>query len=173
MATLYDMHPLEVLLNKAIEESGGLLPPYDQFHCYHQFLHRLENGLVYVACEIVGDKQERIVGALMMDLHKFDWNPQAKLLVTVHLYIVPEYRGKTMPDGKTYLFEALLGFGQQLADVAQIPFMVESFFQLGPEARAVARDKAFEKAGFQYLGGKHNYQPKAPRQAEQSPAAAA
>jgi hypothetical protein len=170
MANIYDQHPLEVLLSKGIEESNGLLPKYDQFHCYHQFLTRVERGLIYVACEVMDDKRERIVGGMMLDVHGFDWNPAAKLLVTVHLYIVPEFRGKTMPDGKTFLAEALLGFGQMLADAGQIPFMVETFFDLCSEKRATARDKLMEKAGFQYLGGKFYYAPKE-QAAEQSAAA--
>lgn len=164
MARLYDLYSLEVLLDKAIGESGGIMPAYDAAHCYHQAINRIESGLVYVACEIDEAKKiEKVVGCLMMDIRSVDWNPQAKLLETIHLYILPEYRARTLADGKQLVFDGLIGFGRGIADVAasqsEAPalFIVDQLFQVGPEAKADLKDKLFERAGFAYLGGKHLY----------------
>jgi hypothetical protein len=164
MANPYDLFSLELLLDKGIEESKGVLPNYDQLQFMHDALDRIASGFVYVACELdEAKKQEKVIGCLALEIRGFGWNANAKLLESVHFYVLPEYRGRTLPDGKTFVYEGLVAQAQGLADVAAtqaeapIKLVIENMHQVGPEARNGAKDELFKRAGLDYLGGKHLY----------------
>lgn len=156
-AERFDLIALELLLSKGIEESKGLLPPYDWGHVYHAAVNQLQAGLIFVASEA-----EKIIGCLSLDAQKWTWNPAFTVLRSVHFYVLPEERAKTLPDGKTLVFQGLLQAGQWLADQASseeyaCPLIVEQLHSLGPDNRAAAKDELMTRAGFAYAGGNFVY----------------
>jgi len=164
-ANVYDMHQLEILLYKGIEESKGLLPPYDVFQVYHHALKLIEIGSVYILQDIDEEKKQRtVVGCLMLDATSFKWNDAVKWLESVHFYVLPEWRAKKLPDGKLP-FEALVDAAKGLAEACAMPLKIESFHQAG-DNRVLAKDTLFEKAGFFYIGGNFAYLPKSMQQKE-------
>lgn len=170
--TVYDLFACELLLAKGLEESKGLLPDYDQLAFFHKSLNLLDSGCVFVARELVDDKRERIVGCLALNPEEFSWNSSAKVLRSVHYYVLPAYRPRTLEDGKTLVAEALRDAGCALADLSGMPLIIEQLHQVGPDNRAAAKDRMFERAGMSYVGGNYVYLPqRAEAAAEQEQAA--
>src|SRR5262245_4115744 len=130
-ATKYDLIPLEVLLGKGIEESGGLLPNYDALHTYHAAINQIAAGLIFVAAAVdEAAKREKIVGCLVLDTNTWHWNPSVTILRSVHFYVVPEARGQRLADGKTPVWKGLLDAAQELADGNGLPLIVEVMHKL-------------------------------------------
>lgn len=167
-ATPYDLFALELMLAKGIEESAGLLPDYDQMHFFHTAINMCAAGLVFVAAERDDvAKHEKLVGCLNLDGKTWAWNKTVTILESVHFYVLPEARGRTLEDGKTAVWEGLLQAGQALADAAGVPMVINVIHQVGAENRAGAKDELFKRAGLQYMGGNHLYLPK-PKAAEKA-----
>ena len=167
---VYDLFALEFLLSKGLEESNGLLPDYDQLPTLHKSLDMLHTGSVFVACE--GDeaaRSEKIVGCLALNPEAFSWNSAVVVLRSVHFYVLPAFRARTLADGVTLVFDGLRRVGSDLADAANMPMIIEQLHQVGPDNRAEAKDELFKRAGLSYVGGNFVYLPK-PRQ-EQGKAA--
>lgn len=178
LANRYDLFALEALMKKALEESGGLLPPYEPEHFMHTALGMISKQLVFVAVEVSEDKKrERVVGCLALDPKTWHWNPQALLLESVHFYVLPEARKVKIHDGKLLIAEALLACGKQLATVSSYhrqgdgstafiptPLRIDMLFQLGGEGttdnRAAAKDEVMRGCGFLYVGGNHVFIPR-------------
>jgi hypothetical protein len=187
LASRYDLFALERLMEKALAESGGLLPPHDPDHFVHSSMALISKGLVFVAVEVSEDKKrERIVGCLALDARSWHWNPRALFLESVHFYVLPEARKVKIHDGKMLLAEALLACGKQLSTVSSyhqqkdgetvfmpVPLRIDMLFQLSAEGitdnRAAAKDELMRGCGFIYVGGNHVFIPKE----EQAQAAAA
>ena len=160
-ANQFDLPALEILLAKGIEESKGLLPPYDWPHVYHAAINQIQAGLIFVAGAVDEEaKREKVVGVLVLDAQHFSWSPKAGVIRSVHFYVLPEERGKTLSDGKTLIYEGLIQAGEWLANAAGVPLLIEILHQMGPEARIEAKDKLMEKAGLTYVGGSWLYMPK-------------
>ncbi len=156
---VYDLFAVELLLARGLEESNGLLPGYDQLPTLHSALNMLHSGCVFLACEIIDDKRERVVGCLALNPEKWSWNSDAEVLRSVHYYVLPEARSWTLDDGKTLAAEALREVGCALADAAGLPMIIEQLHQVGPDNRAAAKDRMFERAGMSYVGGNYVYLP--------------
>ncbi len=187
-ANRYDIFALEALMKRALEESGGLLPPYD-VDCFDDGAKALiRAGTVFVAVELSEDrKREKVVGCLALRPTTWHWNSNITLLESVHFYVLPEARKVRLHDGKTLIWEALLECGKQLANIASYrerpdgntafsatALRIDMLFSLGGEEgaadnRAIAKDEIMKRFGFQYVGGNHVFIPKEV-QAEQAAA---
>lgn len=173
LANPYDLFALENLLAKAIDESNGLYPDYDQDHFFHSSLILINKKFVFVAVSIdEAAKKERILGCLALEPKKWAHNPHAPILEGVYFYVLPEGRTATLEDGKTPLWRALIDAAKSLATMASyskdnegqvhfmpIPLRIELMFMLGTDNRAGAKDELMKTAGFSYTGGNHIYVP--------------
>ena len=164
-ANLGDLRALEILLMKGHEESE-MLPPPDIAHAYHTAINMIQAGMVFVATEIDADKKrELVVGTLMLDGKTYAWNPEVTIIESVHFYVLPEYRARSINSGTPArlngmpVWRALLEAGKDLSTAASevhgktIPFRCESFFSAKADNRAEAKDELFKQAGFAYTGG--------------------
>lgn len=160
-ATRYDITALEVMMSKGVEESQGFLPDYDPHLFWHEAVRLIQGETVWVAAQVdIANKREKLIGCLALDAHKWRWNPRVILLESVHFYVLPEARALTLADGKTFVAEALISAAKELADTVPVPLRIENLHQLGPDNRAEAKDRFFDRAGFIYAGGSHVYMPK-------------
>lgn len=181
LANPYDLFALENLLAKAIDESGGLYPDYDQAHFFHSSLMLIDKKFVFVGCSVnEAEKKERILGCLALEPKKWSHNPHAPILESVYFYVLPEGRAVTLDDGKTPLWRGLIDAAKHMATLASyskdhegqvhfmpIPLRVELMFMLGTDNRAGAKDELLKGAGFHYTGGNHIFVPD-PKAAEKA-----
>jgi hypothetical protein len=169
-ANQFDLPALELLLARGIEESKGLLPPYDWRHVWHAAVNQIASGLVFVATAIdEAAKRQKICGCLVLDAQPWAWNPDVNVLRSQHFYVLPEERSNKLPDGRL-LWEGLREAGQRLSDLASeaaiadgrppIPLLIEVLHQMGPEARVEAKDELMKRAGLQHVGGTWLYMPR-------------
>jgi hypothetical protein len=165
-ARLHDLFSLEGLLHRAIAEANGLLPDYDHMHLAQMTIELMKNGLVVVATEPLEGNRERLVGVFMLSVRSWSWNPAFQYLDSVHFYVHPEYRARSIADGRS-VADGLRDAGQSIADNAQVPLIVEGYFT--PD-RLEAKAEFFSRAGFLHVGGRYLYMPADP--AEKQPAAA-
>lgn len=162
-ATLYDLIPLEMLLSYGIEESKGLLPDYDPLHFTHTAANMIASGLVFVAVE-QEDKREKVVGCLALEARQWHWQPLAVLVESVHFYVLPEARGKYLSDGKTPIWQGLLGAGRALCDKTGALMRIEILHRLDA-SEAISKDELLKRGGLTYVGGNFIYVPAAPKEA--------
>ena len=165
-ANQFDMPALELLLARGIEESKGLLPPYDWRTAWHHGINQIAAGLIFVVASIdEAAKRQKIVGCLVLDAQPWTWNPAVTVLRSQHFYVLPEERSNKLADGKL-IWEGLREAGQRLSDLASqdaqrpIPLLIEILHQMGPDARVEAKDELMRRAGLQSVGGTWLYMPK-------------
>lgn len=166
-ASTLDLNKLELLLAKGIEESKGLLPPYNPFVVYknaNELIHN-KDGCVIILREVDDDaKTARVVGCLMLKVEGWEWNPQALILKSVHFYVLPESRTVKMPDGMLPAI-AMLEYAKSVSCSTGMPLLIQTMHQAGDE-RAVGKDHMFERAGLLYSGGNFFYMPPPPAEQE-------
>lgn len=144
-----DLWRLQHMLYMAEEESNGIMPPTDMLHAAHAALNMLAAGFVFVV-----EEGETVVGAIMLDVMSWAWNPQVKYLETQHFYVMPDHRAKKVGD--VLAAQALLDAAKAMADAAGIPLIATRFFS---DERNASKDAFFERSGMINLGGRHIYQP--------------
>ena len=172
-ANFYDLFALESMLAKAIDESGGLYPDYDQVAFFHSSIELIKQGFVFCACSInEAAKQERLLGCLALEPKKWVHNPSIPIIESVYFYVVPEARKITLDDGKTLLWRGLIETAKSVATMSSyfkdakgethfnaIPLRLELMFALGDDNRAGAKDELMKGAGFGYTGGNWIFTP--------------
>ncbi len=169
-ANQFDLPALELLLARGIEESKGLLPPYDWRHVWHTAVNQIASGMVFVATGTdEAAKRQKIVGCLVLDAQPWAWHPGFQVLRSQHFYVLPEERSNTLADGKL-IWEGLREAGQRLSDIVSeaaieqgappVPLLIEVLHQMGPDARVEVKDELMRRAGLQHVGGTWLYMPK-------------
>lgn len=154
-AEFHDITALEGLLHRGIEEANGLLAPYDPETAYRTGLEQIAQGLVFVAAENLDSKRQKLVGGLCLAVGKWHWNRNAQFLESIHYYILPEYRARSV--GSAPVGVALLTAARAGAQAANLPLVIN----IGSgEVRLEAKERLMDRAGFHRVGGTYLFKPK-------------
>lgn len=184
-AERWDIPALETLMHRGIQESNGLLPPYDPSHTWHAALQQVDMGLIAICCmkESAEAKGEKAVGGIALDVQKWQWNPAFPIARTVHYYVLKEHRAAKVGDklvavalldaAKSIVMNLSLYNSAQAEEWRPMPLIVEVLHQVGPDAQVDAKASWMDKNGFTPCGSHHLWVPAEPEELKQAAAQAA
>jgi hypothetical protein len=155
-AVPHDLPALEGLLRMGFQEDAipELYANFDVSHVYKVAIDLMEMGLVFVACESVDDRRERIVGTIVLEARPWHWNPKAIHLRSLFIYVAKAYRARAVSDGQT-IADAFIEISKAVALTTGAVLLLDT----ATPSRVEAKDRLFQKHGLITVGGLHAFVP--------------
>lgn len=142
-ATVLDATPLYRIINRYLEENPmGYPPPVPNSAMAWGLALVMKGGVV------VAEQDRRLIASVAVEVGNFAWNPGAKYLNGVWIYVAPEHRSGGVGN-------RLIKAAKDIAKSNNLPLRLDNIFGIEPEVQ----DRWREMHGFRYLGGNHGWWP--------------
>lgn len=145
-ATARDITPLIDLLMHYFEECVMFYPGADVNACVAKGITCIRQG----GC-IVAESDGVLIGCFAMELDEYWWNPAAKILNALLVYVLPEFR-----KGATGI--KLIEAAQEIARLNKLPLSMTQIWRFEPRLM----ERLNKRLGFKHVGGTFVYIPGEP-----------
>lgn len=142
-ATARDITPLIDLLLNYFNECVMFYPGADVNACVAKGITCIRQG----GC-IVAESEGALIGCFAMELDEYWWNPAAKILNALLVYVLPEFR-----KGATGI--KLIQAAQEVARLNNLPLSMTQIWKFSPELM----ERLNKRLGFHHVGGTFVYIP--------------
>lgn len=145
-ATARDITPLIDLLLHYFDECAMFYPGADINACVAKGITCIRQG----GC-IVAESEGTLIGCFAMELDEYWWNPAAKILNALLVYVLPEFR-----KGATGI--KLIEAAQEVARLNNLPLSMTQIWKFSP----LLMERLNKRLGFHHVGGTFVYIPNSP-----------